>query len=77
MRRPVQFADIPRFLVNAVVSTEDKHFFSHAGFDLFRIGKAALVDLKDGRKEQGASTLSMQLARSVWLSCAPHLRRAK
>ena len=50
------------------MSVEDKHFFSHGGFDLFRILKAAYVDLKDGRKEQGASTLSMQLARGLWLA---------
>jgi penicillin-binding protein 1B len=67
-RRLVRFAEIPRALVNAVVSVEDKHFFSHNGFDLFRILKAAYVDVKDGRKEQGASTLSMQLARGLWLA---------
>jgi penicillin-binding protein 1B len=66
-RRLVRFADIPSSLVNAVVSIEDKHFFQHAGFDLLRILKAAWVDLKNGRKEQGASTLSMQLARGFWL----------
>ncbi len=66
-RRLVQFSEIPPALVDAVVSTEDKHFFSHSGFDLFRIFKAAYVDLKQGRKEQGASTLTMQLARGLWL----------
>jgi penicillin-binding protein 1B len=66
-RRLVHFADIPNVLVQAVISVEDKHFFTHTGFDLFRILKAAYVDMKDGRKEQGASTLSMQLARSFFL----------
>jgi penicillin-binding protein 1B len=66
-RRLVQFPEIPPALVNAVVSAEDKHFFSHGGFDLMRICKAAYVDLRDGRKAQGASTLSMQLARGLWL----------
>jgi len=67
-RRLVRFSEIPPALVNAVVSVEDKHFFSHGGFDLFRILKAAYVDVRDGRKEQGASTLSMQLARGLWLA---------
>jgi penicillin-binding protein 1B len=67
-RRLARFAEIPPALVHAVVSAEDKHFFSHGGFDVFRILKAAYVDLKDGRKEQGASTLSMQLARGLWLA---------
>ena len=67
-RRLVRFSEIPPALVRAVVSVEDKHFFSHGGFDLFRILRAAYVDLKSGRKEQGASTLSMQLARILWLA---------
>ena len=67
-RRMVKFADIPPVLVEAVTSAEDKHFFQHAGFDPLRVIKAAYVDLKTGRKEQGASTLSMQLARNFWLN---------
>ena len=67
-RRIVRFEDIPKVLVNAIVSVEDKRFFHHEGFDALRMVKAAYVDLREGRKEQGASTLSMQLARSLLLS---------
>ena len=66
-RRIVHYADIPPVLVQAVISAEDKRFFQHAGFDPFRIVKAAYVDLKEGRRAEGASTLSMQLARQFWL----------
>jgi penicillin-binding protein 1B len=66
-RRIVKFADIPKVVVDAVTSAEDKRFFQHAGFDPIRIIKAAYVDLRERRKEQGASTLSQQLARSFWL----------
>jgi penicillin-binding protein 1B len=66
-RRLVQFREIPKVLVNAVVSIEDKRFFQHAGFDPIRILKAAYVDLRVGRIEEGASTLTMQLAGSLWL----------
>lgn len=66
-RRLVRFVDIPPNVVHAVISAEDKRFFRHSGFDVFRILKAAYVDLKSGRKEQGASTLSMQLSRGLWL----------
>ena len=66
-RRLVSFSDIPKVLIDAVTAIEDKRFFQHQGFDLFRIVKAAYVDLKEGRKEQGASTLSQQLARNLWL----------
>ncbi|HVX67725.1 MAG TPA: PBP1A family penicillin-binding protein, partial [Bryobacteraceae bacterium] len=67
-RRLVKFADIPKVLVDAVVSAEDKRFFQHAGFDPLRVIKAAVVDVRERRMEQGASTLSMQLARLFWLN---------
>ena len=66
-RRMVKFADIPMVLVQAVTSAEDKHFFQHAGFDPVRVIKAAYVDLKKGRRAEGASTLSMQLAKNFFL----------
>ncbi len=66
-RRMVKFHDIPPVLVQAVTSIEDKHFFTHNGFDPVRIVKAAYTDLREGRKDQGASTLSQQLARKFWL----------
>jgi penicillin-binding protein 1B len=66
-RRLVHYADIPKVVIDAIISAEDKRFFQHAGFDPFRIVKAVYVDLKQGRKAEGASTLSMQLARSFWL----------
>jgi penicillin-binding protein 1B len=66
-RRIVHYSDIPQVLVQAIISAEDKRFFQHSGFDPLRIVKAAYVDLKEGRKAEGASTLSMQLARQFWL----------
>ena len=66
-RRFVKFRDIPPVLVQAVTSAEDKRFFQHSGFDPMRIIKAAYTDLRDRRNEQGASTLTMQLARMFWL----------
>ena len=74
-RRLVRFADIPASLVHAVISVEDKHFFHHGGFDLARMLKAAYIDVKDGHKREGASTLTMQLARSLWLDRAKRWRR--
>jgi penicillin-binding protein 1B len=74
-RRIVQFADIPPVLVNAIVSAEDKRFFQHSGFDPFRIVKAAYVDVKERRSAEGASTLSMQVARGFWLTPVKTWRR--
>jgi len=66
-RRMVKFHDIPRVLVDALTAAEDKRFFQHNGFDPIGIIRAVYVDVKEGRKDQGASTLSMQLARMFWL----------
>jgi penicillin-binding protein 1B len=66
-RRIVKFNDIPQVMVNALLSAEDKRFFQHSGFDPLRIVKAVFEDLKPGGNLQGASTLSMQLAGSLWL----------
>jgi penicillin-binding protein 1B len=66
-RRFVKFRDIPPVLVQAVTSAEDKRFFQHSGFDPMRIIKAAYTDVREGRRGQGASTLTMQLARMFWL----------
>jgi penicillin-binding protein 1B len=66
-RRPVRYGDLPPHLIQAVIATEDKRFFQHGGLDIFRLAKAAYVDVREGRREQGASTLTMQLARSFFL----------
>lgn len=66
-RTPVAYSELPAHLVHAIVSVEDKRFFHHSGLDFIRVAKAAYVDLKEGRKEQGASTINMQIARSFWL----------
>ncbi len=64
---PVDFSDIPTVVVHAILSAEDKRFFKHSGIDLLRVAKAVYVDVRERRKEQGASTISMQLARNLSL----------
>ncbi len=63
----VPFREIPKVLVNAVLSAEDKRFFHHHGFDPEGIVRAVWVDAKERRRAQGASTLTQQLARGLWL----------
>ena len=53
--------------MQAILSAEDKRFFQHSGLDTLRIAKATYVDLKARRKQQGASTITMQLARNLSL----------
>jgi penicillin-binding protein 1B len=74
-RRLVHFSEIPQSLVHALTAAEDKRFFQHGGFDYRRALKAAFVDFRDDRKQQGASTLTMQLARALWLHPQKSWRR--
>jgi len=67
-RRLVRFQDLPRDLIDAVVAIEDKRFFDHSGFDPLRIIKSAWIDVTTQSRSQGSSTLTMQLARGLWLT---------
>jgi len=74
-RRLVRFEDLPKILLNAVLSAEDRRFFEHRGFDPIRILGAAWADLRRGAKAQGASTITMQVARSFFFSTRREWRR--
>ena len=62
------YDDFPPVLRDALVSIEDKDFYGHSGINFFRIIGAAYRDIESGGKVQGASTLTMQLARNLFLS---------
>jgi penicillin-binding protein 1A len=64
----VNYNDIPPVLRDAILSVEDKNFESNGGINLVRLVSAAYQDLHADRKSQGASTLTMQLARNLFLS---------
>ncbi|MFA7666864.1 MAG: PBP1A family penicillin-binding protein [Burkholderiaceae bacterium] len=64
----VRIDDVPDVMKHAVVAAEDARFFEHAGVDLIGVARAALANLSAGGTEQGASTLTMQLAREFFLS---------
>lgn len=61
-------SDIPQHLINAVIAVEDTRFFEHPGLDIVGIFRAAWTNIKGGGKIQGASTITQQLARSLFLS---------
>ena len=63
----VSLKDISKNLINATIYTEDKHFYKHFGFDFLRIGKALFTNLKNGSVEQGASTITQQYAKNLFL----------
>ncbi len=64
----VGFKDIPPVLRNAIVAVEDADFWRHMGINPWRIPGAALANLRSGKKEQGSSTLTMQLSRLLFLT---------
>lgn len=69
------YDDYPLVLREALVSIEDKDFYRHSGINFWRIAGAAYRDIKSGGTAQGASTLTMQLARNLFLSPDKSFRR--
>ncbi len=67
-REVVPLKAIPIGLVNATLSTEDRHFWKHWGVDLGGIGRAALTNILNLRTSQGGSTITQQLARNLFLT---------
>ncbi len=64
----VTYDDFPKVLRDSVISIEDKEFESHWGINFWRVAGAAWRNLRSGRNAQGASTLTMQLSRNLFLS---------
>lgn len=71
----VSYDQIPPVMRNAVLSIEDRHFESHFGLDIIRIVRAAVTDLMEWREVQGASTLTQQLSRRLFLTPEKNWRR--
>lgn len=67
-RIPLPYKDIPPILVHAILATEDQRFFEHPGVDIFGLGRAAINMVQTGRKSQGGSTITMQVARNFFLN---------
>jgi penicillin-binding protein 1B len=67
-RRLIRQGDMPQVLKDALLAIEDRNFYRHFGFDLPRLVKSAWSNLRTGTRGQGGSTLTMQLARNLWLS---------
>lgn len=64
----VELNDISNYLIAATISTEDKNFYKHIGFDYLRIGKAFITNIIKGNKSEGASTITQQYARNLFLN---------
>lgn len=64
----VELNNISDYVKNSIVSIEDKNFYNHKGFDYLRIAKAMLVNLKSKKLKEGASTISQQYIKNLYLT---------
>jgi penicillin-binding protein 1A len=76
-RQRVSLRHMSKWLPAATVAIEDRRFWQHGALDYRAIARAALADLKAGRKVQGASTLTQQLARNLYIGNEQHSLRRK
>ena len=74
-KRPVSIKDIPEHTKQAFIDTEDKRFYTHHGFDVKRIARALLNNLKAHAFKEGASTISQQLIKNTHLTQEKTLKR--
>jgi penicillin-binding protein 1B len=74
-RRLISYDEIPPNLIQAVLAIEDRRFFEHNGVNYWRLMEAIFHDLTTGQKQQGGSTLTMQLARGFFLSPEKRIKR--
>ena len=74
-RIPVNYDQIPEVVKHAFLAAEDERFFEHHGIDYLGVVRAVVVDLVSGDKTQGASTITMQAARNVFLTLDKTVRR--
>lgn len=74
-RRPVSLDDIPHFLKAGLVATEDRNFYRHSGIDLKGILRAVVRDIQARKFVEGASTITQQLAKTLFLTSSKTLPR--
>jgi penicillin-binding protein 1A len=67
-RTPLKIEQVPQLLIDAIIATEDHRFYQHPGVDIRGIGRAVVSLITKGTKEQGGSTITMQVARNFFLT---------
>jgi penicillin-binding protein 1A len=72
---PVNLDELPPYVPAAFVAIEDKRFYHHFGFDLWGMTRSVFANLKAGHTVQGASTITQQLARNLFLTPDQNIRR--
>src|SRR5262249_18307322 len=65
---PLHLKDMPKYLPQAVIATEDRRFYSHFGIDPLGLARAVFANLRAGHVVQGGSTITQQLAKNLFLT---------
>lgn len=73
--RPVSLRELPPYLPQAVIATEDRRFYDHFGLDPIGLARALVANLKAGRVVQGGSTITQQVAKNLFLKPERTLKR--
>ncbi|MEJ2121279.1 MAG: PBP1A family penicillin-binding protein [Alphaproteobacteria bacterium] len=71
----VRLADVPKYLPQAVIATEDRRFYHHIGIDFIALTRALWVNIRHGQIREGGSTISQQLAKNLFLTRERTVRR--
>jgi len=66
--RAVSVKELPKYLPQAVIATEDRRFYNHSGIDIIGVARAMVTNIKAGRVVQGGSTISQQAAKNLFLT---------
>lgn len=74
-RTQIKLSDLNKYVIEATIATEDKNFYTHPGFDLKGIFRAAVFDLLRGKKTQGGSTITQQLIKNAILTSEKRFKR--
>ena len=67
--------ELPKYVVDAIISTEDRRFFSHFGFDAISFTRAMIANIFAGRYVQGGSTITQQVAKNLFLTSKKNIKR--
>lgn len=71
----IRSEELPQYVVDAIISTEDRRFYSHFGFDIVSFTRAMLTNVFAGRYAQGGSTITQQVAKNLFLTPNKNIKR--
>lgn len=71
----IRSEELPQYVIDAIVSTEDRRFYGHFGFDIISFTRAMIANVFAGRYAQGGSTITQQVAKNLFLTSQKSIKR--